>query len=56
MGGIDSFVERWLEDHAYLGHDEISETHKTIVKTSVSTISRFIHSAGEAFGASVAAI
>jgi len=55
MGGIDGFVAKWMEEHSYLGHDDLSETHKTIVKTSVSTFSRFVHSAGETIGASFAA-
>ena len=50
-------VVKWLQDHEWLGEDdEITETHKTVVKTGVSTFARFAHSAGESFGAGLAAV
>lgn len=48
---------QWMQDHEWLGEDEeVTETHKAVVKTGVSTFARFVHSAGEAFGAGLAAI
>jgi hypothetical protein len=48
---------QWMQDHAWLGEEEeVTETHKAVVKTGVSTFARFVYGAGEAFGAGLAAI
>mmetsp|Transcript_18935 Transcript_18935/g.23473 ORF Transcript_18935/g.23473 Transcript_18935/m.23473 type:complete len:134 (+) Transcript_18935:659-1060(+) len=51
---MESFVERWLQDHEWLD-DEMPEHKKTALKVGVSTMGRFAHSAGETFGAVLAA-
>jgi len=49
-----------MQEHEWLGDEdndyEITDTHKAVVKTGVSTFGRFVYSAGEAFGASLAAV
>lgn len=50
-------VVRWMQDHEWLGdEEEVTETQKAVVKTGVSTFARFVHGAGEAFGAGVAVV
>ena len=51
---MESFVEKWLHEHEWL-NDEMPEHKKTAVKVGVSTVSRFVHSAGESFGAAATA-
>ena len=61
LEGVESLVLKWMQDHEWLGDEDdddyqITETHRTIVKTGVSTFANFVYSAGEAFGAGVAAV
>lgn len=51
---MENFVQRWLHDHEWLDEDT-SETKKTAIRVGVSTLGRFAHSAGETFGAGLAA-
>lgn len=55
LESIDSFVEKWMNEHAWLD-DDASDTQRTVVKTGVSTFSRYVQSAGEAFGVGLATI
>ena len=49
-----------MSDHEWLGDEDddyqITDTHRAVVKTGVSTFANFVYSAGEAFGAGVAAV
>lgn len=46
---INTFVERWMEDHQWLA-DDTPEVQRQIVKAGVSTFAQFVHSAGEELG------
>lgn len=52
---MENFVQKWLHDHEWLDQDT-SEAKKTAVRVGVSTLGRFVHSAGETFGAGLAAV
>ena len=60
LEGVESLVLKWMSDHEWLGDEDndyqITDTHRTVVKTGVSTFANFVYSAGEAFGATVAAL
>jgi len=51
---MHTFVEKWLEEHEWLD-DDTPEIKKMALKVGVSTLGRFTHSAGEAFGTGLAA-
>jgi len=54
LENLESFVQKWMHDHEWLD-DETPEIKKKALQVGVSTLSRFVHSAGETFGASLAA-
>lgn len=54
LESAETMVLQWMQDHEWMD-DEPTETHKAVVKSGVSTMSRFVYSAGESFGAGLAA-
>jgi len=54
LEGMHDFAEKWLEEHKWLDEDT-PEIKKTAMKVGVSTLGRYTHSAGESFGAGLAA-
>lgn len=51
---VESMVMQWMQAHEWMDEDEVTDTHRAVVKTGVSTLGRFVHSVGETFGAGVA--
>lgn len=57
LENVENIMLQWMQDHEWMGEEgEPTEAHKAVVKTGVSTLARFVYSAGESFGAGLAAV